>query len=130
MAFEVCRQAYALQQAVNARAHEAESSRAEEARQSKKKFLARKVSMDLRTAASEIAGLLQDAIQANKKSGCYPQSVVTLSSVFQGLRAGADEVMVHRHDSYYKYEPASSHGRWLCIASSSDVDAMVAKLYA
>ena len=37
VAFEVCRQAYALQQAVNAKAHKVERSRAEEARQSKKK---------------------------------------------------------------------------------------------
>ena len=36
MAFEVCRQAYALQQAVNAQAHEVERSKAEETRQSKK----------------------------------------------------------------------------------------------
>ncbi|DBA84413.1 hypothetical protein WJX77_008584 [Trebouxia sp. C0004] len=130
VAFEVCRQAYAVQQAVNAKVPVFERSRAEEARQSKKKFVARTVSMDLRTVASKIAGLLQDAIQANKKSGCYPQSLVSLSSVFKGLQASASDVMVHRNINGPKYEAASGHGRWLCIASSSDIDAMVAELYA
>ena len=75
--------------------------------------------------SSKIAGLLQDAIQANKKSG-YPQSVVTL----KGLRGGRSEVMVHRNTSGPMYEAASGYGQWLCIASNSDVDAMVTELYA
>lgn len=67
VAFQVCRQAYALQQAVNAKVPVFERSRAEEARQSKKKFVARTVSMDLRTAASKIAGLLQTPYRQTRR---------------------------------------------------------------
>lgn len=133
LAFEVCIQASALQQVVNARATEVERDRQEEHRQNKKKFVAREVSMDLRTAASKVAALLQTAIQTNKKSGCHPQSIVTLSTMFQHLRAGEQDVPVHRSNG--KNMPlssvsASSLQAWLCIASSSDIDAIVAELYA
>ena len=96
LAFEVCRQAYALQQAVNARVPGFEAHRNKETRKSKKKFHGHDVSMDLRTAASKAAGLLQAAIQANKKSGCHPQSVGTFSKMFKELRAGKEDAEVHR----------------------------------
>ena len=133
VAFEVCRQAPALQQAVNARVPVVEAHRQEEHRQSKKKFVPRVVSIDLRTAASKVAALLQAAMQANKKNGCHPQSIETLSTMLQQLRAGKQDVPVHR--STGKNMPpssvsASSLQGWLCIASSSDIDAIVAELYA
>lgn len=132
VAFEVCRQAPSLQQAVNARLPMVEAHRQEEHRQSKKKFVPRVVSIDLRTAASKVAVLLQAAIQANKKNGCHPQSIETLSTMSQHLRAGKQDVPVHRSNG--KNVPpssvsASSLQAWLCIASSSDIDAMVAELY-
>ena len=65
--FEVCMQAPALQQAVNARALEVERSREDKSRRSKIRHQPRHVSIDLRTAASKVAGLLQAAMQANKK---------------------------------------------------------------
>ena len=132
LAFEVCIQAPALQQAVNARAPEVERIRQEEYRQSKKKFVLREVSMDLRTAASKVAALLQSAIQANKKSGCHPQSIVTLSAMFKDLRAGKSDAVVHRNknDPSPQCLPFASLQGWLCIASASDVNAMVAELYA
>lgn len=126
LAFEVCRQASALQQAVNAKVPVLEARRQEEHRQSKKKYVECKV--------SNIAALLQAAIQANKKTGCHPQSIETLSTMFKHLRTREqDSVPVHRSNG--KNMPpssvsASSLQGWLCIASSSDVDAMVAELYA
>ena len=132
-AFEVCRQAPALQQAVNARLAVVEAHRQEEHRQSKKRFVPRVVSIDLRTAASKVAALLQAAIQANKENGCHPQSIETLSTMFQQLRAGKQDVSVHRSTGKNMPSscmPASSLQGWLCIASSSDVNAMVAELYA
>ena len=137
LAFEVCRQAPALQQVVNARAFEFERSREEqhkeEARRSKlkNKFQSRKVSIDLRTAASKVATLLQTAMQTNKKNGCHPQSIVTLSAMFKDLRAGKPDAVVHRskNDPSPQCLPACSLQAWMCIASSSDVDAMVAELY-
>ena len=133
VAFEVCRQAPALQQAVNARVPVVEAHRQEEHRQSKKKFVPRVVSIDLRTAASKVVALLQAAMQANKKNGCHPQSIETLSTMFQQLRAGKqDDVSVHRSTGKNmppSSMPASSLQRWMCIASSSDVEAMVAELY-
>lgn len=132
MAFEVCGQAPALQQAVNARLHVVEAHRQEEHRQSKKKFVPHVVSIDLRTAASKVAALLQAAIQANKQNGCHPQSIETLSTMFQHLRAGKQDVLVHRSNGKNappSSMPASSLQGWLQIASSSDVDAIVAELF-
>ena len=133
LAFEVCRQASALQKAVNARLPVLEARRKEKHGQSKTKYVEHKVSMDLRTAVSKVTALLQAAIQANKKNGCHPQSIETLSRMFQHLRAGEQVVPVHRSNG--KNMPpssvyASSLQSWMCIASSSDVDAMVAELYA
>ena len=134
VAFEVCRQAPALQQAVNARLSVVEAHRQEEHRQSKKKFVPCVLSIDLRTAASKVAALLQAAIQANKKNGCHPQSIETLSTMFQQLRAGKQEkIPVHRSTGKNmppSCMPANSLQGWLCMASNSDVDAMVAELYA
>ncbi len=133
LAFEVCRQACALQQSVNAKVPAFENRRQEEARQSKKKFEACEVSMDPRTAASKVAALLQAAMQANKRNGCHLQSIVTLSKMFKDLREGKENVDVHRSSSKNRPNsrvPASSLQGWLCIASSSDADAMVAELYA
>lgn len=64
LVFEVCKQASAfnLQQAVNAGVPVVEACRQEEHKQSKKKFVVCVVSMDLRTAASKAAALLQDAM--------------------------------------------------------------------
>ncbi len=132
LAFEVCRQAYALQQAVNARVPVFEACRQEEHRQSKKKFVAREVSMDLRTAASKVAALLQAAMQTNKKNGCHPQTIATLSKMFKDLRAGKQDADVHRSSSSNKPNPrvpASSLQGWMCIASSSDIDTMLTDLY-
>ncbi|KAL3135806.1 hypothetical protein ABBQ32_007368 [Trebouxia sp. C0010 RCD-2024] len=105
----------------------------EEHRQSKKQYVERKVGIDSRTAASKVTALLQAAIQANKQNGCHPQSIETLSRMFQHLRAGKQDVSVHRSNG--KNMPpsrvsASSLQGWLSIASSSDIDAMVAELYA
>ena len=136
--FEVCIQAEPLQQAVNARAVKFERDRKdkheEEARRSKtnkRKFLSRKVGMDLRTAASKVAGLLQAAIQSNKKKSCHPQSIATLSSMFRDLLIGKRDAMVHwsSTDPTPQRLPASSVQGCMCIASSSDIDAMVAELY-
>lgn len=109
-----------------------ETNRKEAARSSKHKYQPREVSMDLRTAASKVAALLQSAIQANKKSGCHPQSIVTLSAMFKDLRVGKPDAVVHRskNDPSPQCLPFASLQGWLCIASSSDVDAMVAELYA
>lgn len=131
LAFEVCLQASALQQVVNARATEVERDRQEEHRQNKKKFVAHEVSMDLRTAADKVAALLQAAMQANKKNGCHPQSVVTLSTMFKDLRAGKQDAEVHRskNDPTPRRLQAGSLEGWMCIACSGDVDAIVQDLY-
>lgn len=52
--------------------------------------------------------------------------------MIKGLRAGKSQVMVKENTSGPKYEAADGQGgyRWLCIANSSDVDAMVAEFYA
>lgn len=134
LAFEVCIQAPALQQAVNARAvvvgRIREEQHKEEARRSKLKnnFQSRKVSINLRTAASKVADLLQTAMQTNKKSGCYPQSIVTLSAMFKDLRGGKQDAVIHRskNDPSPQCLPACSLQDWLYIASSSDVEAIVA----
>ncbi len=101
-------QAYALQLAVNARVPEFEASRQQEARRCKGKFHGRDVSMDLRTAASKVANMLQAAVQANMKSDCHPNSIATLSKMFKELRAGEVQVEVHRNTSGSKHKPASS----------------------
>ena len=75
---------------MNARAVEAKRKKQEETRRSKKKHHLCKVGMDLRTAASKVVGMLQAAIQTNKKNGCYPQSIETLSKMFKDLRAGKE----------------------------------------
>lgn len=131
LAFEVCIQAAALRSAVNSRAVDFETNRKEAARSSKQKYQPREVSIDLRTAASNVAALLQTAIQTNKKSGCHPQSIVTLSAMFKDLRAGKPDAVVHRskNDPSPQCLPFASLQGWMCIASASDVDAMVAKLY-
>ena len=138
VAFEVCRQAPALRQAVNARAVVVERNREEqhkeEARRSKlkNKFQPRKVSIDLRTAASKVVALLQIAIQANKKNGCHPQSIETLSTMLKHLQAEKQDVQVHRSTGQNMPPSsvfASSLQGWLCIANSSHVAAMVAELY-
>lgn len=133
LAFEVCRQASALQIAVNAKVPVFEARRQEEHRQSKKKYVERKVSIYSRTAARKVTALLQAAIQANKKTGCHPQSIETLSTMFRLLRAGKQDVSVHRSNGK-NMPPSSVSARslqgWLSIASSSDIDAMVAELYA
>ncbi|DBA88391.1 TPA: hypothetical protein ACH3X2_004885 [Trebouxia sp. C0005] len=133
LAFEVCIQASALQQVANARAAEVERGRQEEHRQNKKKFVAREASMDLRAAADKVAALLQAAIQTNKKTGCHPQTIETLSRMFKDLRSGQQEAKMHRSNGKNmppSSMPASSLQGWLCTASSSDIDAMVADLYA
>lgn len=133
VAFEVCMQASPLQQAVNARVLAFEARRQEACRQSKAKFVAHEVSMDLRTAASKVAALLQAAMQTNKQNSCHPQSIVTLSTMFKDLRAGRQDAEVHRSSKKGECPqrlPASSLQGWLSIASSNDVDAMVAELYA
>lgn len=103
LAFEVCVQASALQQTVNARVPVFEARRKEVHRQSKTKFVACEVSMDLRTAASKVAALLQAAMQTNKQNGCHPQSIVTLSTMFKDLRAGKQDAEVHRSSKKYKF---------------------------
>ena len=134
LAFEVCRQASALQKAVNARAPVLEARRKEKIGQSHGKYVERKVSMDSRTAARKVTALLQAAIEANKTNGCHPQSIETLSRMFQHLRAGKqEEIPVHRSKGKNmppSCMPASSLQGWLCIASVSDIDAIVAELYA
>ena len=131
LAFEVCIQAAALRSAVNSRAVDFETNRKEAARSSKQKYQQREVSIDLRTAASNVAALLQIAIQTNKKSGCHPQSIVTLSAMFKDLRAGKPDAVVHRskNDPSPQCLPFTSLQGWMCIASASDVDAIVAELY-
>lgn len=117
---------------MNSRAVDFETNRKEAARSSKQKYQPREVSIELRTAASKVAALLQTAIQTNKKSGCHPQSIVTLSTMFRHLRAGEQDVPVHRSKGKNMPSPsvsASSLQGWLCIASASDVDALVAELY-
>ena len=63
----------------------------------------------------------------------HPQSIKTLSTMFKHLRAGEpDSVPVHRSKGKNmppSSVPASSLQAWLCIASSSDIDAIVAELY-
>lgn len=133
LAFEACVQSSALQQAVNARVPVFEARRKEIHRQSKTKFAAREISMDLRTAASKVAALLQAAMQTNRQNGCHPQSIVTLSNMFKDLRAGKQDAEVHRSSKKGECPqrlPVSSLQGWLCIASSSDIDAMVTELYA
>lgn len=136
LAFEVCRQASALQIAVNARVPVFEACRKAKLGQSHGKYVKRKVSIDSRTAASKVAALLQAAMQENKQNGCHPRTIETLSRMFKELRAGKrdeqDEIPVHR--STGKNMPPSSVPAcilqgWLCIFSSSDIDAMVAELY-
>ncbi|DBA94582.1 TPA: hypothetical protein ACH3X1_002165 [Trebouxia sp. C0004] len=131
LAFEVCIQAAALHSAVNSRAVEFESDRKEAARRSKQKYQPREVSIDLRTAASKVAALLQTAMQTNKKNGCHPQSIVTLSAMFKDLQAGKPDALVHRskNDPSPQCLPFTSLQGWMCIASASDVDAIVAELY-
>lgn len=114
------------------RAVEAERNQQEETGRSKKKhhmYNMCKVGMDLGTAASK----LQAAIQTNKKNGCHPQSIETSSKMFKDLRAGKEVVDVHK-SSQKSATPSSLLARslqgWLCIASSSDIDAVVAELYA
>ena len=118
---------------MNARAVEAERNKQEETRRSKKKHHLCKVGMDLRTATSKVVGMLQAAIQTNKKNGCHPQSIETLSKMFKDLRVGKEVVNVHK-SSKKSATPSSLHARslqgWLCIACSSAIDAMVAELYA
>ncbi len=69
------------------------SSQERKTRNSKKGFHGQDVNMDPGTAASKVnlAGQLQAAIQASKKSGCHPQSVVTLSK----LQADKGDIEVH-----------------------------------
>ena len=132
LAFEVCIQAAALHSAVNSSAVDFETDRKEAARSSKQKYQPRQVSIDLRTAASKVADLLQTAMQTNKKNGCHPQSIVTLSAMFKELRAGKPDAVVHRskNDTSPQRLPFASLQGWLSIASSSEVDAMVVELYA
>lgn len=122
--YEVCKQAYWLQQTVTARALEYGS---------KKKLKTRGVGIDLRTAVRKVTSLLQTALDANKKAGQHPQSLPTLSTMFKHLLEGKAEPEVTRSSAVPEVDrkrPASSLQRWLCIASSSDVDAIVAELYA
>ncbi len=69
--------------------------------------------------------------RANKKNGCHPQSIVTLSKMFKELRAGKEDAEVHRskNDPTPQRLPASSLQGWMCIASSSDIDTMLTDLY-
>lgn len=99
---------------MNARAVEAERNKQEETRRSKKKHHLCKVSMDLRTAASKVAGILQAAIQTNKKNGCHPHSIETLSKMFKDLRAGKEVVDVHK-SSKKSATPSSLPARRLAV---------------
>jgi len=83
LAFEACMQAYALQQAVNARVPGFQAHRNEKAEKA-------------RRAWARCQHGHRDAMQANKKSGCHPQSVVTLSKRFKELRAGKEDVELHQ----------------------------------
>ena len=79
-----------------------------------------------------VAALLQAACQANNKKGCHPQSIVTLSTMFTNLRAGMQDAEVHRSKDGPSPQslPASSLQEWMSIASESDIDAIIAELYA
>ena len=122
-AYEVCKQAYWLQQTVANRVWEFGS---------KKNLKTKGVGIDLRTAVHKVTSLLQTAMDANKKAGQHPQTLVTLSKMFKHLLLGREDVEVTRSSAVPKLgrtRPASSLQRSLCIASSSDVDAIVAELY-
>ena len=115
---------------MNSKAVDFETNRKEAARSSKQKYQSRKVSIDVRTAANKVAALLQSAMQTNKKNGCHPQSIVTLSAMFKDVRAGKQDAVGHRskNDVSPQCLPVTSLQRWMCIANSSDIDAMVAEL--
>lgn len=121
LAFEICKQAYWLQQKVNARALEYGSQ---------KKLKTRGVGISLRAAASKVANLLQNAMEANKQSGQHPQTLVAVSAMFKDLmQPGKEDAIVY--DGKVKVrKPKAELQSWLAIASSSDIDAMVKELYA
>ena len=120
LAYEICKQAYWLQQKVNARVLEYGRP---------KNLKTRGVGISLRAAASRVVRLLQNAMEANKKFGQHPQTLVELSTMFKDLMQGKADVTVYSGKSPAT-KPAMELQSWLCIASSSDVDAMVAELYA
>lgn len=124
LAYEICKQAYWLQQKVNAQALEYGR---------KKNLKTRGVSISLKAAASKVAGLLQHAMEANKKINQHPQTLVELNAMFKDLMQGkVDKMTVYegKKTDIEATKPASLLQYWLCIASSSDLDAMVAELYA
>ena len=122
-AYDVCKQACRLQQQVAIKAKEYGSQRK----------LKIRGGIDLRTAVNKVTSLLQAALDANKKAKQHPWTVCELGVMFRDLLQGKAEIEVTRSTNV----PAKCRTRapselqgWLCIASSSDVDAIVAELYA
>ena len=123
-AYDVCKQAHWLQQQVAIKATEYGSQ----------KKLKIREGIDLRTAVNKITSLLQAALDANKKAKQHPWTVCELGLMFRDLIQGKAEVEITRSNNVpagcSRTRAPSELRRWLCIASSSDVDAIVAELYA
>ena len=114
VAYEVCRQACVLRQAVNAQAQCAN---------------AQVPILTIREAADKVASLLQAAMDRNKVMNDSPLSVVALSTMFKELREGKNMIEVRRTTADHTKRPAQDLQKWLSIASSEDVSAIVAKLF-
>ena len=100
---------------------------------SKKKLKTRGVGIGVQTAVWKVASLLQAALDANKKADQRPQTLVEMSTMFRHLLEGRTDIEVTRSSKVTEAQwtrPENTLQRWLCIASSSDVDAIVAELYA
>ena len=123
-AYEVCKQAYELQRKVAAKALEYGS---------KKKLKTRGVGIDLMTAVRKVTALLQAALDANQKANQRPQTLPELSMMFKHLLEGRPQPIVTISNVVSEEDRkrlASSLQGWVCIANNSDVDAIVAELFA